>query len=83
MVSSVSLITFHAEQESVVSERGIVDAVLIGDQRPDEAAELPQRVPVTSVAGQARSLNGHDRADPVFADRSQSLFEPSRPLQSI
>jgi hypothetical protein len=68
--------TFHAEQESVVGERGIVDAVLIGDQRPDEAAELPQRVPVTSVAGQARSLNGHDRADPAFADRSQSLFEP-------
>ena len=32
--------SLHAEQESVVGETGIIDAVLVGDQGPDEAAEL-------------------------------------------
>ena len=68
--------SLHAEQEPVVGKTGIVDAVLIGDQRPDEAAELQQRVPVASVAGQARSLDRHHRADPAFADRRQQLLEP-------
>ncbi len=67
---------FHAEQEPVVGKTGIVDAVLIRDQRPDEPAELEQRVPVTPVAGQARGLDRHHRADPAFADRSQQLLEP-------
>ena len=67
---------FHAEQEPVVGKTGIVDAVLIGDQRPDQPAELEQRVPVAPVAGQARGLDRHHHADPAFADRSQELFEP-------
>ena len=67
---------FHAEQEPVVGKTGIVDAVLVGDQRPDEAAELQQRVPVASVAGQAGRLDRHHRADPALADRCQQLLEP-------
>jgi len=66
---------FHAEQEPVVGKTGIIDAVLIGDQRPDQAAELQQRVPVASIAGQARRLDRHHRAYPALADRRQKLFE--------
>src|SRR3954454_22276456 len=36
-----------------VSRCGLVDAILIGDQRPDQAAELQQRVPIAAVAGEA------------------------------
>ena len=68
--------SLHAKQQPIVCKTGIVDAVLIGDQRPDEAAELQQRVPVPSIAGQARSLDRHHRADPAFADRRQKLLEP-------
>ena len=68
--------SLHAEQEPVVWKTGIVDAVLVGDQRPDEAAELQQRVPVSSVAGQARRLDRHHRADPAVADRRQKLLKP-------
>ena len=44
--------TLHAEQQSVVGMARIVNAVLVGDQRTDETAELQQCVPVTAVTGE-------------------------------
>lgn len=40
----------HAEQQAIVGMARIVDAVLVDDERADEAAELQERVPVAAVA---------------------------------
>jgi hypothetical protein len=53
----------------------VVDAVLVGDQRADQAAELEQRVPVTAVAGKPRGLDRDDGTDPPLADRGEQLLE--------
>ena len=47
----------HAKQKAIVRVAGIVDAVLIDDQRVDQAAELQQSVPVSSVAREPRRLD--------------------------
>ena len=65
----------HAEQEAIVRVPRIIDAVLVDDQGADQAAELQQRVPVASVAGEPRCLERHDGADPALADRRQQLLE--------
>ena len=65
----------HAEQQAIVRMPRIVDAVLVDDQRADQAAELEQRVPVAPVAGEPRRLERHDGADPALADRRQQLLE--------
>ena len=42
----------HAQQEPVVREPNVVDAILISQQASDQAAELQQRMPVPAVAGE-------------------------------
>ena len=43
---------FHAEQQAIVGMARIIDAILVDDERPDETAELQERVPVAPVAGE-------------------------------
>ena len=45
----------------------IVNAVLIQDDRANQAAELDQGVPIAPVTGQSRRLNGEDRTNPPLA----------------
>src|SRR3954467_10113176 len=65
----------HAEQKPVVRMARIVDAILIKDQRADQAAELEQRVPVAAVAGEARGFDRDDGADAALADGGEQLLE--------
>ena len=65
----------HAEQQAIVGMTRIVDAVLIDDQRADETAELQQRVPVATVAGEPRRLDRDHGADAPLADGGQQLLE--------
>src|SRR5262245_56951725 len=65
----------HAEQQSIVRVSGIVDAVLVDDQRADQSAELQQRVPVAPVAGKTRRFDRHYAAHAALADRRQQLIE--------
>jgi hypothetical protein len=53
----------------------IVDAVLVGNQRTYETAELQQCVPVTAVASQARRLDRDNRADTPVTDGSKQLLK--------
>ena len=69
----------HAEQQSVVRRGRIVYAVLVDDDRADQAAKLQQGVPVTPVAGQARRLHRHDGADAPLADRREQPLEARAP----
>ncbi len=80
---------FHPQQKPVVRLLRAVCAVLVDDQRPDQAAELDQRVPVAPVARQPRRLDGEHGPDPALADRRQQPLEartadarPERPRSS-
>src|SRR4051794_39430813 len=66
----------HAQQEPVVRQPRIVNAILVGQQASDQAAELQQRVPVPAVAGEARGLDREHDTDLGFADRHQQALEP-------
>ena len=65
----------HAQQQPIVWMAWVVDAVLVNDQRADQAAELEQRVPIAAVARQPRSLDRDHGADPALADRGEQLLE--------
>ena len=66
---------FHAEQQPVIHLHGIIDAFCIDEQRPHNAAELQQRVPVSPVACQARRFDAQNRADLAIAKQAQQSFE--------
>jgi hypothetical protein len=52
---------FEAEQQPVVEVGGIVEPVLVADQRPRQRADLQQPVPVSVVSGQSRDFEAeHD-----------------------
>src|ERR1700753_1891113 len=64
----------HTQQQPIVWVARIVNAVLIHNDRADQAAELDQGMPVTPITRQSRHLNGKDCADPTFANcRQQPL----------
>jgi len=52
----------EAEQQPVVAQARIVDALGIDEQRSYQAAQSDQMVPVAIVAGQTRRLQAQDRA---------------------
>src|SRR6516162_9556671 len=70
----------HPEQQPVVGRARIIDAVLIDDQRADYTAELQQRVPVASVAGEPRCL---DRQDGPIAAPAEARLDGSLTGRSI
>lgn len=54
---------------------GVIDAILIDDQRIDQTAELEERVPISSVAGEPRCLDRNHGAHASLANCSQQLLE--------
>jgi hypothetical protein len=69
----------HAEQQPVVRQPRVVDAVLVREQASDQAAELQQRVPVAAIPREARRFDREHHAGPPLADRHQQPLE-ARPL---
>lgn len=59
--------SLHAQQQPVVHLRGIIDALRIDQQCTHDAAELQQRVPVATVARQARCFDAQHRTDFAIA----------------
>src|SRR5208337_5657963 len=72
---------FHPQQQAIVDEAWIVDPVLVDDQTAHQGAELQKGVPIAAVAGQARRLEGEDRAGFAAADPHEQALEarPRRP----
>ena len=77
------------EQQPIVRMARIVDAVLVDDQRADQAAELEQRVPVATVARQPRCLDettAPTRPSQIaasnFSKPGRAMPEPERPRSS-
>src|SRR5215510_11069955 len=52
-----------------------IRSILIDDHRADQAAKFDQRVPVASVARQARRLDGKHGTNAAFTDRCKQPFE--------
>jgi hypothetical protein len=48
--------SIQAEQQSVVEQRRMIDAVVIADERVGDAAEFQQSIPVSVVPGQTRDF---------------------------
>ena len=53
-------LAFQAEQQPVVEGTGVIEAVLVEDERLGQRADLEQPVPVGVVAGQAGYLEADD-----------------------
>ena len=70
---------FQAEQEPVVGILGIVDAVLVREQRPEDGTHLQEIMPILVVAGDAAHLDPEDQADMLHGNLGQDALE-SAPL---
>jgi hypothetical protein len=68
---------FEAEQQPVVDRAGVIEAVLVADQRARQRAQLEQPVPIGVVARQPRALEAEH--DPRLLQRHVS-DEPLEPL---
>jgi hypothetical protein len=66
---------FEAEQQPVVELAGIVEAVLVADQRRGQRADLQQPVPVGVVAGQPGHLQAEYDPGPAHADLGDQVLE--------
>src|SRR5260370_2624996 len=51
------------EQEAIIEEGWMIDALCIADQRVGEAAEVDEPVPIGVIARQARDLESEHEAD--------------------
>jgi hypothetical protein len=51
---------FQAQQQTIVEQRRVVDAIIVADQCVGDAAEFQQAIPVGVVAGQARDLEAQN-----------------------
>ena len=66
----------EAEQQPVVEVAGIVDAVLVEDQRVAQRGDLQQAVPVGRVARQPRHLEPEHDSGAAHADLRDQALEP-------
>ena len=72
--------SFHAEQQPVVDLARIIDPILVDDQAVHKGAEFQQRVPVATVAGQARRLDRQHRTSATGTDRRDETFKAGSQL---
>ena len=71
--------SLQAEQEPVVGILGVVDAVLVREQRPEDGTHLQEIMPILVVAGDAAHLDPEDQADMLHGNFGQEALE-SAPL---
>ena len=68
-------LALQAEDEPVVGVGRVVDAVLVGQQGAEEAADLQQVVPVLAGSGEPAHLQAQDQPDVVHGDLGQQALE--------
>ena len=66
----------HAQDEPVVEQRRMVDAVGVGDQRVADPGQVQQPVPGGVVAGQPGDLQRQDDPDLAEGDLGDHALEP-------
>ena len=65
----------EAQQQPVVEVTGIVDAVLVEDERVGERADLEEPMPVGGAPREPRDFQAHGETDPPEADLSHQPLE--------
>src|SRR5258708_11278636 len=65
----------HAEQQPIIGMARIIDSVLVDENGSDQSTELDQRMPIATIAGEARRLDRDHGPDAALADRSQQALE--------
>ena len=68
----------EAEQQTIVEQRGMIDAVGIADQGVGEAAEIEQAIPIGVVAREARDFEAEHDADVASATSAVRRAKPVR-----
>jgi hypothetical protein len=68
-------LAFHAEQEPVVEAAGVIEAVLVADQRAGHPAQLQELVPVSGVAGQPGAFQAQHDPGPAEGHLGGQLLE--------
>jgi hypothetical protein len=66
----------HAQQKTIVGVPGLVDAVLVNEERADQPAELDQRVPIATVAGEPRRLDREHGTHMTLTNGGEQTLEP-------
>jgi hypothetical protein len=64
------------EQEPVVVETGVVDTVVVADQRPGQGADFQKLVPVPAGAGEPGDLDPENQAHVAEPDLRHQTLEP-------
>ena len=68
--------SIQAQQEPIVEDARIVDAIWIDHDGVHQAAEFDEMMPVSAVTGQAGSLNAKHSANLSGADFRNQMLEP-------
>lgn len=67
--------SLQSEQEAIIHQAGIVDAVGVDDHSAYEPAELDQVMPIASVAGESGGFDAKYRANVAGTDIGYQLLE--------
>jgi hypothetical protein len=67
--------TPQSEQEAIIHQAGVVDAVGVDDHSAYEPAELDQVMPIASVAGESGGFDAKYRANVACTDIGHQLLE--------
>jgi hypothetical protein len=65
----------EAEQHAIVEVAGVIQSVLVADERVGQPADLQQPVPVCVVAGQSAALEAEYDTGPSHADVGHEPLE--------
>jgi hypothetical protein len=76
----VCCIALQAEQEPVVGVVGVVDAILVGQERAQEGADLQQVVPIAGRPREPAHLQPQDQPDVVHRDLGEQALEAMPPV---
>ena len=68
--------SFEPQQEPIIEDARIVDAIWIDHEGAYQAAEFDEMMPVSTVTGQAGSLNAKHSANLSRADFRNQMLEP-------
>ena len=70
----------EAQQEAVLGVAGVVEAILVRQQGPEDRAHLHEMMPILVVAGHAAHLDPQDQADMIHGNLGQEAMESGPPI---
>jgi len=72
--------SFQAEEESVIGVVGVIDTILVGQERAEQGADLQEVVPIPGRPGETAHLQAQDQPDMVHRDLGEQALEAMSPI---